>query len=243
MTSSIELVTGILVLPQRPTALVAKQAATLDLVSGGRLILGVGVGWNQVEYLSLGQNFHQRGARMEEQIPLLRRLWSEPLIHFDGAFDRIPAAGIAPRPTRPIPIWMGGWADAVLERTGRLADGWLTAAGSPKRWRDPNRIRTPDDLQRRLAIVHDAARTAGRDPASIDVSMLVSLIGFDGFEPFDPAAWAARAPFLGRSRRNRHSPVNPRPRPDPRRPPRRNHPVRRVMAPKMTLPKMLRPTQ
>ena len=192
-TSTIELVTGILVLPQRPTALVAKQAATLDFVSGGRLVLGVGVGWNPVEYIGLGQDFDRRGARMEEQIPLLRRLWAEPLLDFAGTFDRIPAAGIAPRPTRPIPIWMGGWADAVLERTGRLADGWLAAAGSPKRWQDPYRIRTPDDLARRLRIVHDAARAAGRDATAIEVSMLVSLIGFDGLERFDPAAWVARA--------------------------------------------------
>ena len=193
ITSAVELVTGILVLPQRPTALVAKQAATLDFVSGGRLILGVGVGWNQVEYASLGQDFHRRGARMAEQIPLLRQLWSEPLLNFEGEFDRIPAAGIAPRPARSIPIWMGGWADAVLERTGRLADGWLAAPGSPKRWQDEDRIRTPDDLRRRLAIVHQAARRAGRDPSSIDVSMLVGLIGFDGFETFDPGAWAERA--------------------------------------------------
>ena len=192
VTFKMELVTGILVLPQRPTALVAKQAATLDFVSGGRLVLGVGVGWNQVEYAALGQDFHRRGARIEEQIPLLRQLWSEPLLNFEGAFDRIPAAGIAPRPSRSIPIWMGGWADSVLDRTGRLADGWLTAAGSPKRWRDPNRIRTPEDLVRRLRIVHNAARAAGRDPAAIEVSMLVSLVGFDSLEPFDPGAWAAR---------------------------------------------------
>ena len=197
VTTGIELVTGILVLPQRPTALVAKQAATLDLVSGERLILGVGVGWNQVEYVGLGQDFHRRGARIEEQIPLLRRLWSEPLLDFEGAFDRIPCAGIEPRPNRCIPIWMGGWADAVLERTGRLADGWLAAAGSPKRWRDPDRIRTPADLKNRLHIVHEAARSAGRIPERIDVSMLVGLIGFEGFERFNPDAWAARGRAWG----------------------------------------------
>ena len=193
ITSAVELVTGILVLPQRPTALVAKQAATLDFVSGGRLILGVGVGWNPVEYVALGQDFRRRGARIEEQIPLLRQLWSEPLLDFEGEFDRIPAAGIAPRPARSIPIWMGGWADAVLERTGRLADGWLAAPGSPKRWRDKDRIRTPEDLRRRLAVVHQAALAAGRDPNGIDVSMLVGPISCDGFETFDPSAWAERA--------------------------------------------------
>ena len=122
ITRTVELVTGILVLPQRPTALVAKQAATLDFVSGGRLILGVGVGWNQVEYAALGQDFHRRGARMAEQIPLLRQLWSEPLLNFEGEFDRIPAAGIAPRPARAIPIWMGGWADSPC---------WSAPDGSP----------------------------------------------------------------------------------------------------------------
>ncbi len=193
ITRTVELVTGILVLPQRSTALVAKQAATLDFVSGGRLVLGVGVGWNQVEYAALGQDFHRRGARIEEQIPLLRQLWSEPLLNFEGDFDRIPAAGIAPRPARAIPIWMGGWADAVLERTGRLADGWLAAPGSPKRWQDEDRIRTPEDLRRRLAIVHQAALASGRSPNDIDVSMLVGLIGFDGFESFDAGAWAERA--------------------------------------------------
>lgn len=193
LTSSIELVTGVLVLPQRPTALVAKQAATLDLMSGGRLVLGVGVGWNQVEYAALGQDFHQRGKRMEEQIPLLRRLWSEPLLDFQGEFEQIRAAGIAPRPARPIPIWMGGWADPVLKRLGRLADGWLAAAGSPKRWRDPDRVRRPEDLAHRLAVAHEAALAAGRDPKQIGVSMLVGMIGFDGFERFDPPAWAARA--------------------------------------------------
>ena len=199
ITSAMELVTGILVLPQRQTALVAKQAATLQFVSGGRLVLGVGIGWNQVEYTALGQDFHRRGARMEEQIPLLRRLWSEPLLEFEGTFDRIPAAGIAPRPARPIPIWMGGWANAVLDRTGRLADGWLTAAGSPRRWQDPNRIVTPKDLERRLRIVHDAARKAGRDPSAISVSMLVGMIGFDGLERFDADAWAARARSWGQA--------------------------------------------
>ena len=197
ITSSMELVTGILVLPQRQTALVAKQAATLDFVSGGRLVLGVGIGWNQVEYTGLGQDFHRRGARMEEQIPLLRQLWSEPLLDFEGTFDRIPASGIAPRPDRSIPIWMGGWADAVLDRTGRLAEGWLTAAGSPKRWQDPNRIVVPDDLARRLRIVHEGARAASRDPSAIAVSMLVSLIGFDGFERYDAAAWVARGRAWG----------------------------------------------
>ena len=160
--------------------------------------MGIGVGWNQVEYAALGQDYTRRGKRMDEQIPLLRRLWSEALIDFDGEFDSIRAAAIAPRPVKGhIPIWMGGWADPVLERLGRLADGWLTAAGSPKRWQDPDRIRVPEDLTRRLAIVHNAARAAGRDPDSIAVNMLVSMIGFDGFEKFDAPAWVERAHAWG----------------------------------------------
>lgn len=125
LTQSLEFVTGILILPQRQTALVAKQTAELDILSGGRLRLGVGIGWNKVEYDSLGMDFSVRGRRSEEQVRLLRRLWSEPLVTFDGEFDRIDDAGILPLPTRRIPIWFGGEADAVLERMARLGDGWI----------------------------------------------------------------------------------------------------------------------
>jgi probable F420-dependent oxidoreductase len=125
LTQSLEFVTGILILPQRQTALVAKQAAELDILSGGRLRLGVGIGWNKVEYDSLGMDFSVRGRRSEEQVRLLRRLWTEPLVKFDGEFDKIDDAGILPLPTRSIPIWFGGEADAVLERMARLGDGWI----------------------------------------------------------------------------------------------------------------------
>jgi probable F420-dependent oxidoreductase len=125
-TRTLRFGTRILVLPQRQTALVAKQAATLDVLSGGRFArLGVGNGWNEPEFEALGQDFHVRGRRMEEQIALLRRLWSEPLVTFDGRWDRVPGAGVAPRPARPIPIWIGGHAPEVLARTARLADGWM----------------------------------------------------------------------------------------------------------------------
>jgi probable F420-dependent oxidoreductase len=125
LTQSLEFVTGILILPQRQTALVAKQVAELDILSGGRQRLGVGIGWNKVEYDSLGMDFSVRGRRSEEQVRLLRRLWTEPLVTFYGEFDKIDDAGILPLPNRRIPIWFGGEADAVLERMARLGDGWI----------------------------------------------------------------------------------------------------------------------
>ncbi len=114
LTQRIELVTGILILPQRQTALVARQVADVDLLSGGRFRLGVGIGWNHVEYEALGQSFNTRGKREEEQVQLLRKLWSEPLVTFQGQFDHIDRACINPRPTRRIPIWFGGFSEAGL---------------------------------------------------------------------------------------------------------------------------------
>jgi len=129
MTQRIELVTGIVILPQRQTALAAKQAADLDILSGGRLRLGVGTGWNYVEYDGLGQDFHSRGKKMDEQIPLLRKLWSEEAISFEGKFDRIDRANLVPRPGREIPIWCGGFVEAAYARAARLADGFIFATG------------------------------------------------------------------------------------------------------------------
>ena len=126
VTEVIELVTGILILPQRQTALTAKQAATLDVLSGGRLRLGVGIGWNDVEYVALNQDFHTRGRRVEDQVKLLRKLWTEPLITYQSDWHSIPDAGINPLPIqRPIPIWFGGHADAVLRRVATSGDGWM----------------------------------------------------------------------------------------------------------------------
>jgi probable F420-dependent oxidoreductase len=129
ITERIGFGTGILVLPQRQTALVARQAADVDLLSGGRLRLGVGVGWNYVEYQALGEDFHTRGARQEEQIELLRRLFTEPVVDFSGRFDRVDRAALAPKPTRSIPIWLGGSGAAAFERAARLADGFIIFAG------------------------------------------------------------------------------------------------------------------
>jgi len=126
VTDKLELVPNILILPQRQTALVAKQAASLDVLSGGRLRLGVGIGWNHVEYTALGQNFHNRGIRSEEQVILMRQLWTQPLVNFKGRWHNIPDAGLNPLPIqRPIPIWFGGRAENVLRRIARLGDGWM----------------------------------------------------------------------------------------------------------------------
>jgi len=131
--TQLELVTGIIIAPQRQTALIAKQAAEVDILADGRFRLGIGIGWNHVEYESLGQDFHTRGRRQEEQIGLLRRLWTERTVDHSGEFDHIKGAGIAPLPVqRPIPIWMGGASQAAFRRIGRLADGWfpMTSPGS-----------------------------------------------------------------------------------------------------------------
>lgn len=126
ITKRIEFVTGILIAPQRQTALIAKQAATLDFLSGGRFRMGIGVGWNDVEYEALGQDFSTRGKRSEEQIELLRELWTKPLVTFKGKWDTITDAGLLPLPKqRPIPIWIGGHADATLRRAAKMADGWI----------------------------------------------------------------------------------------------------------------------
>lgn len=126
ITTQLELVTGVLILPQRQTALVAKQSAQVDLFSGGRFRLGIGTGWNEVEYESLNENFGNRGKRSEEQIEVLRALWTQDIVTFETSWHHINEAGIKPRPIqRPIPIWIGGEVDAVLQRIGRIGDGWF----------------------------------------------------------------------------------------------------------------------
>jgi probable F420-dependent oxidoreductase len=130
ITERIGFATGILILPQRQTALVARQAADVDLLSGGRLRLGVGIGWNHVEYEALGQDFHTRGARQEEQIKLLRRLFTEPIVDFSGRFDRIDRASLMPKPARSIPIWLGGHGEVAFDRAARLANGFIFFGGT-----------------------------------------------------------------------------------------------------------------
>jgi probable F420-dependent oxidoreductase len=156
ITSAVELVTGIIILPQRQTALVAKQAAEVDVLSGGRLRLGVGIGWNAVEYAALGEDFSTRGRRMEEQVGLLRRLWTERSVTFDGEFDHVKGAGLMPMPVQqPIPLWVGGSSAAAYRRMGRVADGWF-----------PQVLPGPR-LTEALDLVAEGAAAAGRDPARI----------------------------------------------------------------------------
>ncbi|HXV93709.1 MAG TPA: LLM class F420-dependent oxidoreductase [Pseudonocardia sp.] len=174
LTARIELVTGVLVLPQRQTALVAKQAAEVDVLSGGRLRLGVGVGWNRVEYEALGEDFHDRGRRIEEQIALLRALWAEPVVDFTGRWHRVPDAGIKPRPVqRPVPIWLGGLADPVLRRVAAMGDGWFP--------------QMPPGEQAREALdrLRGYVTGAGRDPAAIGVEARV------GVQQGEPRDWPA----------------------------------------------------
>src|SRR3954447_21436868 len=129
ITERIGFASGVMVLPQRPTALVARQAADVDLLSGGRLRLGVGVGWNYVEYEALGYDFRGRGARQEEQIDVLRRLFNESIVDFSGTSHRIDRAALNPKPTRPIPIWLGGSSEVAFERAARIADGFIFFGG------------------------------------------------------------------------------------------------------------------
>jgi probable F420-dependent oxidoreductase len=164
VTTTVELVTGVIILPQRQTALVAKQAAEVDLLSGGRLRLGVGVGWNEVEYEGLNENFKNRGARSEEQIALLRALWADSAISFKGRWHTIDNAGLNPLPPRrSIPIWIGGYSEATLKRIGELGDGWFP-------WRPPSA-----EMGEQIGRLHDYARAAGRDPAAIGLEPQLSI--------------------------------------------------------------------
>ena len=133
VTSSIEFVTGILILPQRQTQLVAKQAAQLAVLSENRFRLGVGAGWNGAEAAAMGTDFHTRGRRMDEQCALLERLWTEPEVNFEGKYHSLKAVGIRPLPSKPVPLWMGGFAPPVLRRAARYAQGWMPATLPPDR--------------------------------------------------------------------------------------------------------------
>ena len=160
LTSTIEFVTAVIILPQRQTALVAKQAACVDVLSKGRLRLGVGTGWNDVEYEALGANFHDRGHRSEEQIDLLRQLWRDEAISFTGEHHKITDAGLNPLPTnKNIPIWLGGMAPQVIERVGRLADGWFPFVNK--------------DLSVQIGQMQASAKNAGRDPDSIGIECII----------------------------------------------------------------------
>jgi len=172
LTKQLELVTGILILPQRQTVLVAKQAAALDVLSGGRLRLGIGIGWNPVEYEGLGADFKNRGRRSEEQVEVLRKLWTEELVTFDGRWHKITDAGIKPPPVqRPIPVWFGGSDDRVLRRLAKLGDGWFP-------------LLAPDEKCRvMIEKIRNYASRLGRNPDAIAIEGRIS------YGQGSPEAW------------------------------------------------------
>jgi probable F420-dependent oxidoreductase len=176
VTRRIRLSSGILIAPQRQTGLIAKQAAEVDLLSGGRLRLGIGNGWNHVEYEALGAEWNTRGARQAEQARLLRRLWSGELVDFDGRFHHMKAVNIVPPPVqRPIPIWFGGTSDAVVKRAARLGDGWMP-------------IMAPDaQAEQKLAMLLEELRTQGRDRTKF------GLEGWLRMHEADPQRWREAA--------------------------------------------------
>ena len=178
VTTRIELATGVVVAPQRQTALLAKQAAELDGLSEGRLALGLGIGWNHVEFEALGIEFSGRAARLEEQVALLRRLWAEPVVDFTGTFHRVDRAALVPRPANRIPILLGGRTRAAVRRAGRIADGFLFAFGG-------------DETFDQVGELADAARAAGRDPADVPAELFVSYgVGPDSWA-VDRDRWIA----------------------------------------------------
>ena len=175
VTKKVQLCSGVLILPQRQTGVVAKQAAQVDILSGGRLRLGVGVGWNHVEYEALGIEWKTRGARQAEQIEVMRKLWTEDLVTFHGRFHTLNAVNLLPVPVqRPIPIWFGGSSDAVVKRAARIGDGYMP-------------IMTPEAAAPKLALLHEHRKAFGRDPAKF------GLEGWLRFEHADPQAWAKAA--------------------------------------------------
>ena len=168
ITRSLRFFSGVLILPQRQTALVAKQAAECDFLSGGRLELGVGVGWNKLEYQALNEDFSTRGARMEEQFEVLRALWINETVTYHGRWHQIDDCGLNPRPVqRPIPLWIGGSSDPVLARTGRLADGWIAAT-------DPGVVASPETIGPSWRRIKSYAADAGRDPADLGLQVGVN---------------------------------------------------------------------
>ena len=164
LTEKIEMVTGVLILGQRQTSLVAKQAAEVDVLTGGRLRLGIGVGWNAVEYEGLSESFTNRGRRSEEQIELMRQLWTNEVVDFHGRYHNVTHAGINPLPVqRPIPVWFGGGAPQVVKRIGRMGDGWFPQF-------EPN-----SEGAERIAEMRGYATQAGRDPSAIGIEGRIGI--------------------------------------------------------------------
>ena len=176
VTRTIGLSTGILITPQRQTGVIAKQAAEVDILSGGRLRLGIGVGWNHVEYEALGVDWKTRGARQAEQVEVLRRLWSGDLVSFNGRFHNLKDVSIVPPPVqRPIPIWFGGSSDAVVARAAPLGDGWMP-------------IMAPDtQAEEKLAMLRAHLKSSGRDADKFGIEAWLRM------QSPDPQGWAAAA--------------------------------------------------
>lgn len=157
LTTTLELAAGVLVLPQRQAALVAKQAAQIDVLSNGRLRLGVGVGWNDVEFEALNESFTNRGKRSEEMIELMQSLWTKPLVTFDGKYHKVSDAGINPLPVQqPLPVWFGGYADATFRRIAKYGTGWMCGGGQ-----------TPDGAKPVIDKIHSYMEDQGRDPSTL----------------------------------------------------------------------------
>ena len=188
ITQKLEFVTGVLILSQRQTALVAKQAAEVDVLTGGRLRLGIGVGWNEVEYEALGENFANRGRRSAEQIEVMRLLWTQEVVDYHGRYHHITHAGINPLPVqRPIPVWFGGGAPQVVRRIGRIGDGWFP------------QFQPDAEGAERIAEMRQIATNAGRNPADIGIEGRISVAAGP------PRHLGPTSRSLGRSRR--HPPI------------------------------------
>jgi probable F420-dependent oxidoreductase len=171
--------TQVVILPQRQTALVAKQAASLDVLCGGRLRLGIGVGWNEVEFVGLNEDFHNRGRRSEEQVDIMQALWSEPHVTVKGRGHTIEDAGINPRPASGrIPLWYGGHAEATLRRVVKWGDGWMPLAYGPN-----------DEARAAFDKLRNMAEAAGRDPATIGLDTRVSAAGSEAEWRRDVSFW------------------------------------------------------
>jgi probable F420-dependent oxidoreductase len=175
VTKKVELVSGVLILPQRQTGVVAKQAAQVDILSGGRVRLGVGVGWNHVEYEALNEDWKTRGARQAEQIEVMRKLWTEPQVTFRGRFHTLIDVTMLPAPVqRPIPIWFGGSSDAVIKRAARIGDGYMP-------------IMSPEVAEPEIVLLFEHMKALGRDPTTF------GLEGWLRFDEADPDKWLAAA--------------------------------------------------
>ena len=171
--------TQVLILAQRQTVLVAKQAASLDVLSGGRFRLGIGVGWNEVEFTGLNENFHNRGRRSEEQVEVMRALWAEPHVNFKGRWHTIDDAGINPRPgAGTVPLWYGGHAEVTLRRVVKWGDGWMPLAYPPG-----------EEARAAFAKLRRYAEEAGRDPATIGIDTRVSAGGGEAEWREDVGFW------------------------------------------------------